>query len=327
MTDFCRENEVPHEICGKVVVASDQREAGFLKNLFERGSANGLKGLKYLTKEELKKREPFVVAEQSLLVPEEGIVDYKTVMSKLSDKILSRGGQIHLDTELKSVKETNFKTIASDGHNEWEFDLLVSCGGLNSDRIYQKFTHKPRPLRIVPFRGEYMMLTKEAEKLVNHLIYPVPDPEYPFLGVHFTRMMTGAREVGPNAVFAFKREGYTNSQISIADTLDSVTYKGFLAFLAKNLGFAMGELKSSLFVSEFLRKARKLVPDIQEKDFVKGSAGVRAQAMDSSGKLLMDFNVIREGRQVHVLNAPSPGATASLAIADYVINEYVISKN
>ena len=324
MTDFCRENEVPHEICGKVVVASDQREAGFLKNLFERGSANGLKGLKYLSKEELKKREPFVVAEQSLLVPEEGIVDYKSVMSKLSDKILNAGGEIHLSTELKMVKEVNDLIIASDGINEWELDLLVSCGGLHSDRLYEKFTTKKRPLRIVPFRGEYMMLTKDAEKLVNHLIYPVPDPEYPFLGVHFTRMMSGAREVGPNAVFAFKREGYTNSQISIADTLDAVTYKGFLSFLAKNLSFSMGELKSSLFVSEFLRKARKLVPDIQEKDFVKGSAGVRAQAMDSSGKLLMDFNVIREGRQVHVLNAPSPGATASLAIADYVINEYIL---
>ncbi len=323
MTEFCRQNEVPHEICGKVVVASDQRETGFLKNLFERGSANGLEGLKYLSREELKKREPFVVAEQSLLVPEEGIVDYKTVMSKLSDKILHGGGEIHLASELKSATEVDKSIIASDGNNEWKLDLLVSCGGLHSDRLYEKFTKNKRPLRIVPFRGEYMMLTKDAEKLVNHLIYPVPDPEYPFLGVHFTRMMSGAREVGPNAVFAFKREGYTNSQISIADTFDAVTYKGFLSFLAKNLGFAMGELKSSLFVSEFLRKARKLVPDIQEKDFVKGSAGVRAQAMDSSGKLLMDFNVIREGRQVHVLNAPSPGATASLAIADYVINEYI----
>lgn len=327
MTEFCRKHEVPHEICGKIVVASDKREAGFLKNLFERGSANGLIGLKYLSSAELKAREPFVVAEQTLLVPEEGIVDYKAVMARLSDSILSNNGEIHLSTELNSLQETGNSVIVSDGKNEWELDLLVSCAGLHSDRIYQKFTKKPRPLRIVPFRGEYMMLTKEAEKLVNHLIYPVPDPEYPFLGVHFTRMMTGAREVGPNAVFAFKREGYTNSQISIADTYDAVTYKGFLSFLSKNFGFAVGELKSSLFVSEFLRKLQKLVPDIQEKDFVKGTAGVRAQAMDSSGKLLMDFNVIREGRQVHVLNAPSPGATASLAIADYVINEYVISRN
>lgn len=324
MTEFCRKYEVPHEICGKVVVASDRREAGFLKNLFERGSANGLTGLKYLSSEELKKREPFVVAEQSLLVPEEGIVDYKVVMARLSDSILRNDGEIHLNTEINSAQETDSLVIASDGKKEWQLDLLVSCAGLHSDRIYQKFTNKQRPLRIIPFRGEYMMLTEEAKKLVNHLIYPVPDPEYPFLGVHFTRMMTGAREVGPNAVFAFKREGYTNSQISVSDTLDSVTYRGFLSFLAKNMGFAVGELKSSLFVSEFLRKARKLVPDIQEKDFIKGSAGVRAQAMNKHGKLLMDFNVIREGRQVHVLNAPSPGATASLAIADHIISQYVL---
>ena len=324
MTDFCRQNEVPHEICGKIVVASDVRETQFLKNLFERGSANGLTGLRYLSKEELKKREPFVVAEQSLLVPEEGIVDYKAVMAKMAEKILEVGGNIHLNTEISSAKETGNAVVVSDGNKEWALDLLVSCGGLHSDRLYKKFTLRPRPLRIVPFRGEYMMLTKDAEKLVNHLIYPVPDPEYPFLGVHFTRMMTGAREVGPNAVFAFKREGYTNSQISITDTFDAVTYKGFLLFLSKNLGFAVGELKSSLFVSEFLRKLQKLVPDIQEKDFVKGTAGVRAQAMDAKGKLLMDFNVNREGRQVHVLNAPSPGATASLAIADYIISEFII---
>ncbi|MBU0697440.1 MAG: L-2-hydroxyglutarate oxidase [Bacteroidetes bacterium] len=327
MTEFCRKHEVPHEICGKVVVASDKREASFLKNLLERGTANGLTGLKYLSKEELKKREPFVVAEKSLLVPEEGIVDYKAVMSKLAEQILNANGEIHLGSELTSAKENKEGIIVSDGQKEWSLDLLVSCGGLHSDRIYQKFTHKQRPLRIVPFRGEYMMLTKDAEKLVNHLIYPVPDPEYPFLGVHFTRMMTGAREVGPNAVFAFKREGYTNRQISIKDTFDAISYKGFLKFISNNLGFALGELKSSLFVTDFLKKARKLVPEIQEQDFIKGTAGVRAQAMNVEGKLLMDFDVIKDGRQVHVLNAPSPGATASLAIADFVISEYITFQN
>lgn len=311
------------EDCGRF----RQREVRFLKNLFERGNANGLHGLKYLSPTELKNREPFVHAEQTLLVPEEGIVDYKVVMERLSDSILSNNGEIHLNTELYSVQEMDKSIMVSDSKNEWELDLLISCAGLHSDRIYQKFTKKPRPLRIVPFRGEYKMLTKEAEKLVNHLIYPVPDPEYPFLGVHFTRMMSGAREAGPNAVFAFKREGYTNSQLSIEDTLDAVTYKGFLAFLSKNLGFVVNELKSSLFETEFLKKLKKLVPEIQEKDLVQGTAGVRAQAMDSTGKLLMDFNVIREGRQIHVLNAPSPGATASLAIADYIINKYILFSN
>lgn len=323
MTEFCRTYEIPHEICGKIVVASDDREAGFLKNLHQRGNANGLTGLKYLTDSELKLREPFVSAKQALLVPEEGIVDYKSVMRKLSSLILSNGGEILTGKEINEVSETAAGLTVSDGKDEWEIDDLVSCAGLHSDRVFEKFTHKKRPLRIIPFRGEYLMLKPEAEKLVNHLVYPVPDPEYPFLGVHFTRMMSGAREVGPNAVFALKREGYTNKEISVRDTLDAVTYKGFINFLAKNFSFSMGEFYSSLSTKAFLKKARKLVPEIRSTDFVKGTAGVRAQAMDSSGKLLMDFNILKEGRQVHVLNAPSPGATASLAIADYVIKEFI----
>ena len=324
MTAFCREFEIPHEICGKVVVASDSREEVFLNNLHARGKANGLSDLKYLNDKELAIREPFVRAHKALLVPEEGIVDYKAVMQKLSILIQENGGAIHLNTEISEVDERNDSiAVKSKNDQSWQFDLLVNCAGLYSDKVYQKFTGEKRPLRIVPFRGEYLMLKPEAEKLVNHLIYPVPDPEYPFLGIHFTRMMDGKREVGPNAVFAFKREGYTNKDFSLSETLDAVTYKGFGSFIVKNFAFSMGELKSSLFVHSFLKKARKLVPDITEHDFVKGSAGVRAQAMDAKGKLIMDFKVERKGKQVHVLNAPSPGATASLAIADYIIKEYV----
>lgn len=322
MTAFCQNHNIPHEICGKIVVASNDRETKFLDNLHKRGTANGLSGLKYLSQQELKEREPFVSAKEALLVPEEGIVDYKAVMNQLSNLILSNGGEIVLNTEINQVVETKDQLVLSDGKGEWIVDQLISCAGLHSDRVFEKFTKQPRPLRIVPFRGEYLMLKPETEKLVNHLIYPVPDPEYPFLGVHFTRMMNGAREVGPNAVFAMKREGYTNKDISLKDTLESATYIGFLNFLRKNFAFSMGEFYSSISTQAFLKKARKLVPDIGENDFVKGSAGVRAQAMDKSGKLLMDFNVIKGGRQVHVLNAPSPGATASLAIADYILKEY-----
>lgn len=323
MTAFCETHKIPHEICGKIVVASNDRETKFLDNLHKRGSANGLSGLKYLSQQELKDREPFVVAKEALLVPEEGIVDYKAVMNQLASMILANGGEIILNTEINEVKETKDQLILTDGNGEWVVEQLVSCAGLHSDRVFEKFTKQPRPLRIVPFRGEYLMLKPEAEQLVNHLIYPVPDPEYPFLGVHFTRMMNGAREVGPNAVFAMKREGYTNKDISVKDTIESATYIGFLNFLRKNFVFSMGEFYSSISTQAFLKKARKLVPDIGENDFVKGSAGVRAQAMDKSGKLLMDFNVIKQGRQVHVLNAPSPGATASLAIADYILMEYL----
>ena len=167
------------------------------------------------------------------------------------------------------------------------------------------------------------MLKEEARKLVNHLVYPVPDPEYPFLGVHFTRLINGEREVGPNAVFAFKREGYKNTDFSLNDSIDSLTYQGFINFISKNFKFSFNELKSSIFMSSFLNKAKKLIPDIDSTMFVKGTAGVRAQAMNNKGKLLMDFNILREGNQIHVLNAPSPGATASLAIADHILNEYL----
>ncbi|MES3016288.1 MAG: L-2-hydroxyglutarate oxidase [Bacteroidota bacterium] len=323
MTEFCQENNIPHEICGKIVVASNLRETQFLKNLHERGTANGLNGLKYLLPAELKAREPFVKAEEALLVPEEGIVDYKAVMDKLQELILSNDGEVFTNVEISDITETADELVLHGAGREWKVDQLVSCAGLHSDRVFEKLTKKKRPLRIVPFRGEYLMLKPEAEKLVNHLIYPVPDPEYPFLGIHFTRMMTGAREVGPNAVFALKREGYTNKDFSLSDTFDALAYKGFINFLAKNFTFSMGEFYSSINTSAFLKKARKLIPDIDSSHFVKGTAGVRAQAMDSTGKLIMDFKVVKENRQVHVLNAPSPGATASLAIADHIIENYI----
>jgi len=323
MTEFCRLNEIPHDLCGKIVVASDGREIKFLEDLADRGSKNGLANLRYLNSEELHKREPFVSAKIALLVPQEGIVDYKSVMQKLASLFKDNNGEIILSAPIQSLKNVGNSVIATDKKSEWEFDLVFNCAGLHSDRNYQKFTGKKRPLRIVPFRGEYLMLKPGFNHLVNHLIYPVPDPEYPFLGVHFTRLVNGAREVGPNAVFALKREGYTNKDISITDTLDAITYKGFINFLAKNFAFSMNEFGSSLFTYLFLKKAKKLIPDINESMFVKGTSGVRAQAMDPSGKLLMDFNIIRDHNQIHVLNAPSPGATASLAIADYILNEYL----
>ena len=322
MTKFCSENNVSQDICGKIVVASNDKEIKFLDDLADRGSKNGLDGLKFLSNVELKTREPFVFAKKALLVPQEGIVDYKEVMSVMANRIKSQGGEIILSTKITSVINKAETVVVSDDKNEWEFDLIYNCAGLFSDRNYEKFTHKKRPLRIVPFRGEYLMLKPEAKKLVNHLIYPVPDPAYPFLGVHFTRLINGEREVGPNAVFAFKREGYTNRDFSFKDTIDSATYIGFIKFVTNNFAFSMDEFFSSIFIEKFLKKAKKLIPDIDASMFVKGTAGVRAQAMGLNGKLLMDFNIIREKNQIHVLNAPSPGATASLAIADYIIENY-----
>jgi L-2-hydroxyglutarate oxidase len=328
MTFFCREHEVTHEICGKVVLAANEQQNQTLRELAKRGEANGLRGLKFLSKTELSQREPMVQATEALLVPEEGIADYKGVMKKLAALIEARGGKVHFNSPVWSVNQTTAGEITiQTGTKIHTFDRLVSCTGLHSDRAYKGFTGRKGPLRIVPFRGEYLSFKPEFNNMVNHLIYPVPDIKYPFLGVHFTRMVSGEREVGPNAVLAFKREGYTNSDINLKDTLESLTYVGFLNFLRKNFRFAMGEFASSLSMASFIAKAKVMIPEVEASMLVKGSAGVRAQAMDPSGKLLMDFNVEREGNQVHVLNAPSPGATSSLAIASYIIDNYLTDLN
>jgi len=323
MTAFCREHEISHEICGKVVVASNPQQDETLRGLAKRGEANGLQGLKFLNTAELKVREPMVRATSTLLVPEEGIADYKAVMNKLVQLIEERGGRVHFNSPVWSIQQNaSGESVVTTETGTYAFDRLVSCTGLHSDRTFAKYTGKKGPLRIVPFRGEYLSFKPEFEHMVNHLIYPVPDANYPFLGVHFTRMVSGEREVGPNAVLAFKREGYTNKDFNFKDTIESLTYVGFLNFLRKNFTFAMGEFASSLLMSSFIAKAKIMIPEVEASMLVKGTAGVRAQAMDPGGKLLMDFNIERDGNQVHVLNAPSPGATASLAIASHVIDQY-----
>lgn len=324
MIKFCRDNEINHEVCGKVVVASNSKETKILLNLAERGKLNGLKGLKFLNKEELKRREPYVKANKALLVPEEGIVDYKMVMETLSVLIKKKGGIIHLNAMIDRVTvRDNGNLVISSAGNEFNFELLINCTGLHTDRTYKLLTSKKRPLRIIPFRGEYMNLKDPYKELVNHLVYPVPDAQYPFLGIHFTRMINGEREVGPNAVFAFKREGYKNTDFSVKDTIDSLTYTGFQKFIKNNFSFVMREFLSSLSVDSFIKKAQRMIPDIDKSMIKKGISGVRAQAMDNKGGLIMDFKIEKIGNQIHVLNAPSPGATASLAIADHIINKFV----
>ena len=325
MISFCKKNSINHEVCGKTVVASDDREVRFLDDLAERGEKNGLKGLKYLNTQELKQREPHVNAKKVLLVPEEGIADYGQVMQTLAEKILNAEGKIHLSTKVLGASQTKLnKILLQTDKSEKEYDLLINCSGLFSDRNYTKLTGNKSPIKIVPFRGEYMHIRDEYKHIVNHLIYPVPDPNYPFLGVHFTRMINGAKEVGPNAVLAFKREGYKNSDFSLYDSYDSLTYKGFINFISNNFDFALGEFFSSMSSKAFVKKAKKLVPDAEGYMFEKGgTAGVRAQAMDEKGDLIKDFKIERYENQIHVLNAPSPGATASLSIAKYIINNYI----
>jgi L-2-hydroxyglutarate oxidase len=325
MITFCEKNQINHEVCGKIVVASDDREIGLLDNLADRGAKNGLKGLKFLNSEELKQREPNVRAKKALLVPEEGIVDYKQVMHVMAEYILNSGGKIYTNNRVLGLCVSGENsTVLKIEKSHQVFDLVINCSGLFADRTYTALTSKKSPIKIVPFRGEYMHISDEYIHMVNHLIYPVPDPKYPFLGVHFTRMVNGGREVGPNAVLALKREGYKNTDFSINDTLESLTYKGFINFFAMNTRFAMGEFLSSLSKRAFVAKCKKLIPDIEEYMLVKGgTAGVRAQSISKGGELIMDFNIIKENNQIHVLNAPSPGATASLAIAKHIIKNYI----
>ena len=324
MIDFCETHSIAHDVCGKVVVATTQEETKSLDELASRGNKNGLKGLNYLSRGELKLREPFVRAEKALLVPEEGIVDYAAVMQKMVHLIQENKGQVFYNTSIKSIEDSSEnEVVLSAPNNLYTFDYLVSCAGLWSDKTYTNLTRQKAPLRIIPFRGEYLKFKKGYEDRVNHLVYPVPDAQFPFLGVHFTRMIDGSREVGPNAVLALKREGYFKTSFSFKDSLESLTYPGLLRFLGKNFRFSINEFKSSLFMKDFIAKAQKMIPDVDASMLETGLAGVRAQAISQEGKLQMDFNIIREGRQIHVLNAPSPGATASFAIASHIIENYL----
>ena len=325
MVQFSQNYAVSHDICGKIVVATNNQEEKFLENLANRGKKNGLKGLKFLLNKELSLRERNVRATQALLVPEEGIIEYKHVVNELSNCINLRDGEIVLGCEvLSSKKSTDNQVTLVTNKFEKNYDLVISCSGLYSDRVFSKLVHKKSPLQIIPFRGEYMHVKKQYMDIVNHLVYPVPNPKFPFLGIHFTRLINGGREVGPNAVLALKREGYSNKDFSLNDAIEIFKYNGLRNFVLKNFGFTINEFVSSFSTKAFIQKAKKLIPESERYMFEKGgTAGVRAQAISKSGELLMDFNILREKNQIHVLNAPSPGATASLSIAKHIVSNYV----
>ena len=322
MINYCKENKINHDVCGKIVVASNEDEAKLLENTAKRGKLNGLRGLKYLSDNELKEREPFVSSYKSLLVPEEGIVDYMGVMLSMKQNIINSNGDVFLNSKIEKIEERKNLSYINN-NSSIGYNIIIYTTGLQSDINYKKFTKNKLNAKIVPFRGEYYTLEDHAKKLVNHLVYPVGNPKFPFLGVHFTRMINGDREVGPNAVLAFKREGYKNSDISINDMIDYLGYSGFLKFIGKNLTFCINEFSTSILKSSFLKKTQKLIPEIRDKDIKSGPAGVRAQGIDSSGNLMMDFEVKTHNNQIHVINAPSPAATSALSIADYIIKNYI----
>ena len=322
MVKYCVDYKINHDVCGKIVVASNENEAKLLENTAKRGNLNGLKGLKYLNNRELKDREPFVSSHKTLLVPEEGIVDYKGVMISMKENIINSGGNVFLDTKIEKVEE-NKNFIYINKNSSVSYNTIIYTTGLQSDINFKKFTNNKLKAKIVPFRGEYYTLEEHAKKLVNHLVYPVGNPKFPFLGVHFTRMINGDREVGPNAVLAFKREGYKNTDISISEMLDYLSYLGFLKFIGKNFLFSLNEFSTSILKSSFLKKTQKLIPDISSSDIKSGPAGVRAQGIDYKGNLMMDFEIKTHKNQIHVINAPSPAATSALSIADYIIKNYI----
>ena len=322
MYRFCEENNIKHDKCGKLVVATNKNEVASLDELERRGKENGLKEIKRLSKEKLKEFEPHVNGIEGLFVGETGIVDYKDVVDAYSKLIKENGGEIKTNSRFKSLGKDGSELILETVSGEIRTKFLVNCGGLQSDRVAKLCGVEPG-LQIVPFRGEYYKIKKEKEHLVNNLIYPVPDPKFPFLGVHFTRMIKGGVEAGPNAVLAFKREGYKHSDISIPDILGMITYTGFWKMAAKHYKMGFHEFHRSFSKEAFVKALQKLIPEIQLDDIYREGAGVRAQALEPDGKLVDDFRIIEGDKMVHVLNAPSPAATASLSIGE-TISELIV---
>jgi L-2-hydroxyglutarate oxidase len=313
MYRFCADHGIPHERCGKIVVATSEAEFPKLEELYRRGEANGLKGIKWLTAEEIKEYEPHASGLRGIHVPETGIVDYKAVASRMARIAQDRGAKLKVASRVVGVRATNQGLILQTYADEIHCKGLVNCGGLQSDRVARMSGVDPG-VKIVPFRGEYYELLPERASLVRNLIYPVPDPNFPFLGVHFTRMIGGGVEAGPNAVLAFKREGYRKSDIKVRDLAETLTYGGFWRMAAKYWKTGMGEMWRSYSKHAFVTALQRLLPELRDEDVKTGGSGVRAQAMDPSGNLLDDFHVVHATRQIHVLNAPSPAATSSLSI-------------
>lgn len=318
MTKFCREHHVPHEICGKLVVAADESEVPRLRALLERGRANGLAGLEWLDAARMREIEPHVGGVAAVRVPEEGITDYWRACKALSGEVQSLGGVVVTGAEVLAIHQRGGEWVAETTEGEFRGTLLVNCAGLHADRVARLAGERPA-LRILPFRGEYWRLKKEREHLVRHLIYPVPDPAFPFLGVHFTRMIRGGVEAGPNAVLALAREGYRKRDVRLGDVADALSFPGLWRFLARHPRASWRELRRSFSRELFARSLRRLVPEVRAEDLVPGGAGVRAQALLPDGTLVQDFHFVERPGALHVLNAPSPGATASLAIADEIV--------
>jgi (S)-2-hydroxyglutarate dehydrogenase len=317
MVEFCEEYGIEHEICGKVIVATNQEELPLLQNLYQRGLANGLK-IYRINKEQLKEVEPHVNGLAAIRVPVAGIVNYKQVCETFASIIAKNGGDLRLGAKVNRFIETNDGVQIETDKGSFQARFLINCGGLHSDRVARSGGMET-DMKIVPFRGEYYELKPEKRYLVKHLIYPVPNPAFPFLGVHYTRMIGGHVEAGPNAVLSLKREGYKKTDLNLRDFVEVMTYPGFWKLAAKYWKEGMEEMVRSFSKAAFVRSLQQLIPEIQAEDLEPAPAGVRAQALKPDGSLVDDFHILSGKNSIHVCNAPSPAATASIQIGKAVV--------
>jgi (S)-2-hydroxyglutarate dehydrogenase len=318
MVEFCREHGIPHQVCGKVIVATGEDQLPGLEELRRRGEANGIGGLRLIDADELRDIEPHARGPRALIVPSTGITDYAAVCAKYAELISAQGGSISTSTPVTGLKRHTGEIIVETKSDAFFTNFVINCAGLFSDRVARMAGDDPQVI-IVPFRGEYYDLTRERLSLVRNLIYPVPDPRLPFLGVHFTRRINGSVDAGPNAVFAFRREGYRRADFSLRDLASSIAFPGFRKMAAKNWRSGLAEFHRSFSKSAFVRALQRLLPEVREEDLIPGGSGVRAQAVTRDGSLVDDFKFVASERMLHVLNVPSPAATASLVIGRTIV--------
>ncbi|MCB9217823.1 MAG: L-2-hydroxyglutarate oxidase [Ignavibacteriales bacterium] len=322
LIDYCNKNEISYKLCGKLIVAVSPSEENTLLNIYDRGLKNGLKDLKILNNHEIKEIEPNVIGNKAIFVPSAGIIDFNNVLKKYAEEIKNNGTKIIFNSKVNKIIEKNDLVEVITNSETYQSDFLITCAGLQSDRI-AKETEKKLDVKIVPFRGEYYKLKDDKKDLVNNLVYPVPDPSFPFLGVHFTKKIDGRVEAGPNAVLAFDREGYSKFSFNLKDTIETFSWPGFQKVAFKYWKTGIGEFYRSYNKGAFVRALQKLVPNIKSEDLVVGGAGVRAQACDINGNLLDDFKFVKSKRILHVCNAPSPAATASLSIGEKIAGMFL----
>ncbi len=315
---FARQHDIPHDICGKVIVATRAEEQPRLRGILERGRANGMQGVKMISAGECREIEPHVNALEAIWVPQAGIIDYKAVAERYLHLVLEKGGKAYFsEPVLKIGRQPNGKMLVQTEKQALQARLVISCAGLYADKM-AKQTTPGLGLQILPFRGEYYELKPERQHLVNNLVYPVPNPNFPFLGVHYTRMIHGGIEAGPNAVLAFAREGYSRWDVNYKELLETLSFPGFQQIARKYWRDGLGELYRSYSKAAFVRALQHLIPEVGEADLQRGGAGVRAMACAPDGTLIDDFRILEQKGAIHVCNAPSPAATASLAIGETV---------